>query len=97
MKNGADILDHTISGTAIKHSALDCPNIGVIGRIPKFPKNPPMFIAVATNVASSNVNGPIGKVVFSCCSSTKFIVPHPDELPNENAMRLSIYNEILYL
>lgn len=76
----------------IKVNARACPYRFAMGRTAKFPTNPPILIEVATNVASSSENEPVGNVVFSCCSSMKLIVPHPVEFPYENASKLTIYN-----
>lgn len=41
-----------------------------------------------TKVASSNFNGPVGSVVFSCWKSIKFIVAHPHTAPYDNNSKL---------
>lgn len=77
----------------IKHNARVYPNLCAIGRMRKLPTTPPILIDVATNVASSNVNVPVGNVVFSFCNSMKLIVAHPDDRPNVNDNRLPISDE----
>lgn len=80
----------TISGTPMKHNDRVIPNSWAMGRIAKLPTTPPIAIDVATNVASSSVNGPVGIVVFGCWISTKCIVIQPLELPNENDSKLPV-------
>lgn len=54
------------------------------------PMKPPTFTSDTTSDASSKVNGPVANVLFSLCSSRKFIVAHPLDEPNDNVSRLPI-------
>lgn len=71
-------------------SVLLTPINWLIGKTPKFPISPPIFKIDTTNDASSKFNGPVENVLFSLWSSLKFIVAHPDTIPNDNVSKLPI-------